>query len=208
MKKRPEKKEGRIYLLAGIFFILMQINVLLRNNGDYKNLFWFCNFASILFAIAFFARKTQWIKAIISVSIIPQIFFLIDFLSSLFFKVGIFGQVQPYFQENILFILTTVGLHLTGFLAIALTYKTKPNKKTLPSAMGIILLTYLTTILFSPSNWYYNYIYGTRPGYISSPIPFKIITILWPIITFIVLVLPGHYLQLALYKLSRKNKAA
>jgi len=210
MKKRTNKiikKKGRAYLYAGIIFIFLQLFVFLRNESNYSNLIWFCNFAPIFFAIAFFIKKSHLVKALINVALIPDILFLIDFFSSLLFNFGIFGKVQPYLQENFLFISTTVILHLVAFLALSVTYKIKPNKETLLYSAGVVLITYIITLLFSSQGSFYNYVYGTRPGYISVKyIPYIIITLLWPALVFIFLVLPSQGIQYLLCRLSQSYK--
>jgi len=193
---KQKKEEGnRIYFYLGMFFMLLQVLVITRNGTDYLNFIWFCNFAPLLFAFAFFLKNTQFIKALINVALIPDILFLIDFFSSWLFNFGIFGQVQPYFQENFIYIATTVLLHIPAFLALALTYKIKPKIKTLIYSAYLVIAIYLVTLLFSPSTSYYNYIYSTRPGYIHPNIPYMIITLLWPLIVFLALVLPAQAIQ-------------
>lgn len=205
MKKK--KRGKKVFIFLGIIFLLLQILVIFRNENDYMNFFWFCNFAPILFGISFFFRKIQIIKSIINIALIPDIFFLIDLFSSLFFNFGIFGMVQPYLHENFIFAFTTIALHLTAFLALSATYKIKPNKTTLLYSTCLVLAIYFMTLLFSPPEGYYNYIYGTKPGYISPNFPHMIITILWPLIAFIFLILPSQGIQSVIYGWHKhKNK--
>jgi len=196
----------RKYFIIAIFYLILQIVVLIRHQGNYLNFLWLCNFAPILFAVFFFMKKLQIIKSLISLTIVVDLFFLVDFFTSLIFNFGIFGQVQPYFQEGILLILLTVLLHLTGFIALFVTHSVEPSKKTLWFSAAFLVLTYVVTLLFSPANSYYNYILGTRPGYVSPGIPQIIITVLWPLLSFIFIVLPGYYFQLLIHRLQARKK--
>jgi len=201
------KNKSRAYLCLGLIFVLLQLFVILRNGFNYQNLIWFCNFAPILFAISFFIKKPHLIKALINIALIPDILFLIDFFSSSLFNFGIFGRVQPYLQENFLFIVATVILHLVAFLALFATYKIKPKKETLLYSACLILFTYIITFLFSSQGSFYNYVYGTRPGYVSIRyIPYMVITLLWPVLVFIFLVLPSQGIQYLIYKLCLRHK--
>jgi len=204
MEIKKKIKENK-HIIIGTFFLILQVIAIIRNRFDYENLFWFCNFAPILFAIFFYSKKMQAVKAVISITLIINLFFLADFFSSIFFNYGIFGQVQSYFKEGFLFITATLLMHLTGLIALSLTYKIKPKTKNLSYSALLIAFTYLMTIIFSPRNSYYNYIKGTRPGYFHPNIPYIIITVLWPILMFFIIATSGYYIQYLLYKISKKK---
>jgi hypothetical protein len=205
MKKRQLKKDNfLVYLLAGILFLLLELLVISRNGSNYLNFIWFCNFAPLLFAIFFFFKNVQAIKGLINLALVTDIFFLIDFFSSLLFNFGIFGRVQPYFGEGILFISITVLLHMAAFIALFVTYKIKPTKEALKYSVLFLLFTYFITLLFSPTNMYYNYVYATRPGFISAPFPHFYLTVLWPILMFLLVILPSYWIQYKIYQFFKK----
>ncbi len=201
-------KKDKIYFLAGIFFLLLEIMVFIRNSGNYINFFWVCNFVPVLFAIAFFAKKVHVVKALINVVLIPDVFFLIDFFTSIFFHHGFLCPMQSYFQEGLLFIIVSVLLHVVAFIALLFTYEIKPKIKTLIFSVCFIIIIYFITLIFSPSNLYYNYVHNSKPGCISIGIPYKFITISWPIIMFAGVILLGQAIQYLIYRfhVRKRNK--
>jgi hypothetical protein len=170
-----------LYLKAGIFFLIIQLIVLIRNASEnYIYFFWFCDFAPLLLAIAFFTRKDQAIKAVINFGLIPQIIFLLYLL---------------FISNSFLMFLATFLIHSSVLIALILTSNIKSNKNTIIYSIILILSIYTITLIFTPENNFINLVYS--PGNLenSSFLNFKFYTELWPFLTFVLLVLPTHGIQ-------------
>ena len=92
--------------IIGIFFILLGLTGIVANiiNKTPYNLVWFCNHTSLILVIAFLFRSSFWITAEVSIGLIPQMLFSIDFLGKLIFNKFPFGftdyMFSPHFKKS------------------------------------------------------------------------------------------------------------
>ena len=193
------------YKLAGFFFILLQVFVILGNSIDYNVYFWYCNHISLFFAVAFFMKNNDMIKGLINVGFILQFLWAIDFIIALFFDVYIFNVTRYVFEDlSGIATLVPIFIHLlTTNVALYLTYDKKPTRKALIYSLIYMIFLYGITLLFALPSRNINCVYEicgltslTFPGY----------TLLWLAIVFLVIVLPTQGIQYLLYKYKSKKK--
>ena len=190
---------------VGVFFLVMQFFVIIANYPfDNVNVFfWFCNHVPLLFAIAFFLKDVQVIKGIINVGFLGQLVWTIDFIVRLIFGINFLNITGYLFETDSIFQwILVVFIHVfSTFVAFYFTYDKKPYMKSLLVSILYLILLYFFTYGFTPEeeniNWVYMIGFGleiTHPLYV----------LFWPFITFIVVVLPTHFIQLYAYKLSKR----
>jgi hypothetical protein len=202
MKKEPRGPRydfQKNYFWIGMFFLFVQILVVVRNYfAHYLNFFWFCDFVPILFALAFFFKKEQIVKAIVNFGLLAQISFLILLTMGRFSSELIFS---PFL--NFVYVLGSILLHLSVVLALVLTYKIKPKLQTLYFSIVLIIAIYFMTLIFTfPAD---NINDLQFPGDLIK-LHTLYFTLLWPVLTFVLLVLPTQHLQYLLYKFSIRKK--
>jgi len=85
--------------ILGYVLILFGLVGLVANiiNNTFYNFIWFCNHMSILLGIAFLARSRVLMMAELSIALIPQLIWSIDFLGKLFFDIYIFNTANYMF---------------------------------------------------------------------------------------------------------------
>ena len=192
----------RAFLLGGIF-LGVQILTLFRNYySDYFLFFWFCDFAPMLFAFAFFTDNKHFAKGIINVGLFAQMIYLSLFIYRLASGVTLYS-IAPE-STNLFYNVSSIILHSSTFFAVLLTYRTKPTRKTLLYSLLILFGMYITTLLFTNPEYGINYVYNSR-ALLPFTIPYYVY--LWIPITFAVVVLPTQLIQYWIYKIfnSRKN---
>lgn len=193
------------HILFACVFLSIQIFIFVINlQADDKSFyFWFCNHIPLLFSIAFFTKQYQAIKALISVGFIPQILWLLDLSLLGMFNITLFGFTQYFFTlESSLKIFSTLLIHIfSTLLALLFTIKIQPDKKSLKLSFIYLILLAIITFLFTQSSSNINCLHAICG---LESLTFPIYTFLWPLITFIVMVVPAFYLQNLLYKLSMK----
>lgn len=204
MKKKS--KEKRIFFITGIYFLLLQLVIFVENYFAYRYniFFWFCNHTPLLFGLFFLAGKKDWIKAIINIGFLVQFIWVFDFISNIFFGSYSLGVTQYIFESELgWFILIPLFAHaLSTNVALAHTYKIKPNKKVLIYSGIYILLLYFVTLTYAPIENNINCVYNlcgiqeyTFAGY----------TLLWPLLVFVIIILPTHGIQHIFYKLYKRK---
>lgn len=192
--------------LWGFFFLFVQIIAILRNYiYDYNYYFWFCDFAPILFSIAFFINNKNLVKGLINFGLIPQIIFLIDFIYVINSGTSILGVQAEVLKFNLFAILSGVFIHLTTLIALSITFRFKTNKKTLAYSILFMFAVYFTMLIFTPSTGDINYVYST--GTLLKEFNFDIpnIVFIWPILTFLLVILPTQSIQYFLYRFSKNR---
>jgi len=198
-----KSKLNDYYFMAGTF-LFIQVVILIRDymvGNLHHQIFWFCNFAPMLLAIGFFYKKKDFIKAVINVGLIGQIVALILF--SYMVSKGVFALSDiPSKFVKFIYIATTIMVHLVVLWALIASYKIKPTRKALHYSFIIIIFMFVTAILFTSPYWQVNLVYPSGK-FFSLHIPFYMV--LWPILVFVLLVLPSHWIQKKLYEKSRKN---
>jgi len=199
------KWDLRDYTFVAVIFLLLEVVALLRDYFSYKSmlhLLWFCNYAPLLLAVAFFFKNKHFIKAVINVGLVVQTVYLFIFVSLL--STGKFQYRGVLFGTNqMLFVTTTIIIHLVVLVALYATYHEKPTRKSLYLSFGILLFMYFTVLLFAPPEEQINMVYSYG-NIIKIDIPFY--TFLWPILAFILIVLPSYWIQHKLYERHVKKK--
>jgi hypothetical protein len=190
--------QKRAYLIFGLIFLIIEFMVILRNVLiGYNFYLWFCDFAPFLIAIGFFLKKDEIIKAVINFGLITQTLFLLWYFIN--------------FSENIkannpglgvLILILTIIIHFSSVLALVFTRKTQPKIKTIYWTIGIILGVWLVTSIFTNPIDNINFLYEI-PKEIYFYLPLQ--NILWPILVFLIFALPSHYIQILVYRLSKKK---
>lgn len=184
------------FFIYGVLFLLIQISAIIRNLPEnYIYFLWFCDFAPLLYSISFFLKKSNWVKSIVNFGLIPQFFFLLDFFYVLFTRESLFGIIPNLFELNFFYTLSTLLIHLSSVLAFILTYKEKPQKLNYFYSIILIFFVYLLTLIFSSSNENFNYVYI---NFLPFTIPYY--TFFWPILAFLLLILPTQLFQEFIYK--------
>lgn len=189
------------HIFLGISFLVLQI-VVLFHSYSFHNYFWICNNILILFSIGFFLKKTQFIKGLVSVAIIPQLIWLLDFIFLLFFKINLFGFTNYVLElENTFFIITTFLVHLfNSFLALLFTFKQETKKISLVYSFSYALVLGVLTYIFTPKEYNVNCIHEMCGDLTFMYSEFFVVFLGVLIIFF------GYCLQVLLYNLYKKNK--
>lgn len=189
------------FIIAGIFFVLLQLLLFYKYIflARFSNILWFCSHSAIVFAIAFFSRKISVIKAVISVGLLIQFFWILDFFGKLCFGVFIFGATDYMFLGIPFFsYITAIFEHfLSCILALFLTYEYETEKKVLFYSFVYLVVLLVFSRLFSGSNFNYNFVYHiplfnnfTFPGY----------QFAWIFLAMLIVVLPAYFMQVWLHK--------
>lgn len=196
--------KNRFYI-AGVFFLILQILIISKYLFllDFENMLWFCSHVPLILAIGFFTKNFDLIKGIISVGLIIQFIWILDFLGQLFFYGPLIGFTNYMFVQNsFISYITSIFEHLSGLIALFLTYKILPSKKTLLYSFIYLFLIWIITIIFSNSTENYNLIQNiiifnnfTFPGYIY----------LYVLIGFFLIVIPTYFFQLLLYRVFKEK---
>lgn len=201
-KKIPYFKQK--YFWVGLFFLLIQGVVITRNSFlEYTSYFWFCDTLPLVLAFAFFFKREQVIKALINFGLLFQVFFILLLVNNLIRGVFLEELIFSPFN-NFLYLSATILFHLSTTFALFLTYKIKPNLRTINYSIAVIIVTYVSSLIFTPYDLNINRII-LQWTFIPFTIPYYIV--LWPFLAFIFLVLPTQGIQYLLYKWSIRNKA-
>lgn len=195
------------YYVAGTFFLILQIGLLYKYLFllDLSNLLWFCSHTPLIFAFAFFTKNTNIIKTLISIGLIPQLIWIIDYLGKIIFGIFIFGATDYMFISApfISYIISIFEHFLSTILALIITYKIKPKKKTLLYAFIYLLAILILSLTLTTENYNYNL---TRHILIGGEFTFPGYQYAWIFLAMILIVIPTYYLQLFIYKRSQKKK--
>jgi hypothetical protein len=182
--------------MAVIFFLLIEIGIVLRNISikSYFSFFWFCNFAPILFAVGFLIGNVQFIKSIINIGLLTQFITLVFIIS----KVDLAG-VPEY--EGRFFRLVELVMHLLPVnAAFLLVYHTEPKAISLAYSFIILVFMFLSTLVFTPRRNNTNIVYHSKFSYkgrsYNFTLPYQ--THLWIFYAFIVALIT-FLVQYAIY---------
>lgn len=193
------------YFYLGIFFLVIQILVFIRNYlfDDQILFFYYCNHIALFLAIAFFMRNIPLIKAFISTGLIIQLIYLADLIAMLFFNTPLTGSTAYLLNYSLFPFIITLLTHF-GTVFVALIFIFREKNKIISLIYGFLYLCflYLTTILFTPKGYDVNCVYNACGA---SYMYFNGFTTYWIFIVFIILVIPTYYLQELLYYLSKKK---
>jgi hypothetical protein len=193
------------YTFLAIVFLIFEVVALVRDYFSYRSmlhLLWFCNYAPLLLAVAFFFKRKDFIKAIINVGLVVQTVFLFIYVALMttgrFEYRGLSLGMSPS-----LFVITTIIIHIVILVALYVTYQEKPTRRSLYLSFAILLFMYFSVILFAPPENQINLVYSYG-NIIKIDIPFY--TFLWPILAFILIVLPSYWIQNKLYERHVRKK--
>lgn len=193
------------FILVGIFYLILQIMLLYKYIylAEFNNMLWFCSHAPLLFALSFFFKKVNIIKSLISVGLIIQLIWIVDYLGKLLFDFYLIGTTDYMFlyQSSFFSYMISVLEHFSSFLALIITYKFKPKKEIFYYSFFYLIIILIFTLVFSSPEDNFNLVHNmiifnelTFPGY----------TFVWIFLAMIILVLPTYYFQLWLYKKIKK----
>lgn len=193
------------YIIGGVFFLLIQLFILIVNINaqDYSFYYWFCNHTPLLFSIAFFTKKIQIVKGIVSVGLLPQILWILDLIFNSI-NVTLFGFTSYFFElESTLAIFSTLLIHIfTTTVALLLVFSQNTKKISLMYSFIYLVLLLIFTFIFTDPISNTNCIYEIC-GLEQIIVPFY--TILWPVLVFIIFILPSYFLQVKLSSFSKQN---
>lgn len=187
-----EKIETREQLMMA-YLLLVELLVIFRNvsANDPHSFFWYCDFIPVLLLIGFAVKNHQMVKGIISVGLIVQVLYLLDFVMYFILGHGI-GNIAETFNYSPAYTAVAFILHLTTLLSLMIVYKVKTEKKSLFYSAGLLLLMFAATLLFTPpaqnanSVYSLNFLIGFTPPYYTQ---------MYPLIAFALVILPTYYLQ-------------
>lgn len=189
------------YFILGTFFLVLQILILIRNQilNDPILFFYYCDHIPLLFAIGFYSKNIQLIKAMISVGLILQGIYLIDLFG------GLFGHyltgTTKYLGKYTLFpLIVSLTMHITTIIALIFTYKEKTNSKSLTYAFIYTTILYIATITLTPINYDMNCIFNACK---ITFLQFENYTNVWILLSFTLLTVPTYLFQKLLNKLSK-----
>lgn len=200
-------KKNKFYI-ASAFFIIIQLMILYKYTQiiRFSNILWFCGHTPIIFSLAFLTKNITMIKAFISIGLIPQLIWIVDYFGKLFFGVFIFGSTDYMFLEMSTFsyIVSLIEHFFPATLALLLTYKFKPNKKVFVYAFIYLLIILILTLSLTGPEFNYNLTRHVVLG--QQEVTFPGYQYAWIFITMILFVIPTYYLQVFLYKKHSKKK--
>jgi len=200
MASKKLHKNWQLFLLVFVALVVIFARVM----ADLPALlFWFCNFVPLVLVVAFIWGDEQIIKGLINIGFFPQLLGTIFLLTAIFFRYDPFDFVASL-SYNFLYPLSLLLVHLVPInLALFETYKIKPKVSSLVYSFITLLFLFFLTLFFTAPEYNINFIYGFNPLGIGM---YNLwVTLFWPTITFIVLVIPTYMLQLWLYNWNRKR---
>ena len=202
--KRPIERK---YKVLGIYFLILQLFVFLRNHllGEQILFFYYCDNIALFLAIGFLTRNIQLIKGLISSGLILQVVYLLDLLSIIFFDQELTGTTIYLFDYNTFLLIITLFMHFgTAFVALLFTVQEETRWTALLYALAYLAFLYFTTIAFTPKELDMNCIFNACDV---SWAYFEGFTRWWIVTAFLCLVIPTHLLQMGLQRLVAKVKA-
>ncbi len=188
------------FIFVGIIFIIIQFMSLYKYMflSDFSNILWFCSHATLIFGIAFLYKRINIIKAMISVGLLIQFFWIVDFLGKLFFDVYIFSATEYMFVYSSFFgFITSIFEHLTGILALVLTFNYKPEKTSLIYSFVYLLVLLVVSFLFGTAAQNYNFVHFLP---IFNDVTFAGYQYVWIFLAMLIVVIPTYFIQVWLYK--------
>lgn len=196
----------RKYLATGIFFIFLELLVVIRNLGikDYTAFFWFCDMAPLLLAAAFLLKNNQMVKGLVSIGLVPQLISSVSLFFAVFLGIDIVGFAD-ILNYSIFYITIAFILHLFSLnVALVLAYRIKPKPQALIYSLVFLAIIFSLSLAFTPSGMNINYVYnssflGFTPFYY---------TPLWFIFAFFMVVLPTYLIQKWMYNIYKHRESA
>ncbi|MFP4401966.1 MAG: hypothetical protein ACLFPL_01940 [Candidatus Nanoarchaeia archaeon] len=195
---------NNMHVIAGLIFFCIQIFIFAINfqAEDKSFYYWFCNHIPILLSLAFFTKQYQIVKGLISVGLISQLLWIID-LSLGYFEIILFGFTSYVFElESLLSVVSILFIHVfSTLLALMFTIHIQPTRKSLYVSFIYLILLQIITLTLTPEFENINCVYEIC-GVESLTPPF--FSLLWSILTFIVMIIPAFFIQIGIFKLYEK----
>jgi hypothetical protein len=191
------------YFALGVYFLFIQILIIIVNISinEVSGLFWFCNNAPFFIAIGFFLKKTQLIKGIISVGLIGQLGWIIDYLAQILFHTTLFGVTSYTSQISGWILGATVLIHVFSLtIAILFTYTEKIQKESLYYSIIYGTLLILLTVQLTPPELNINCLYRVC-GASNEIIKLNIVKLI--ILGGFIMIMPGYLIQKQLEKIKK-----
>jgi len=189
------------YYLAGAYFLLLQIYVIFYLDlfASTSSFFWICNVIPFLFAMGFFTKNISLVRSLISLSLVIHIIWTIDFFSVIFFNSPILGGFTRYaFQEGTISILPMLAHLFSSSVALMVVYREEFNKKRILIYSFLLIVAFqLLAFAFTTPVDNVNCVYESCVLSLVGAVPFY--SQIYPIGFFILLVLPGYFLQRLLF---------
>ncbi len=189
-------KKSTFYILAGVFFVLLQIVAIARNlYFDFVYFFWFCDFVPAVLAIAFFMGRIDFVKGVVNIGLFPQLIYVFSFFAKVFFGVSFLADIEEAFSYNMFVVFSSLLLHLASIVAFGFTYKVRPTRRSFAwSGLGLILI-YLVVGVFTVPSESINYVF-----LFSNFFGVDVLSVLWVPATFLIVVLPTYWFQVLVYR--------
>ena len=190
------------YKILSLYFFTIQILVFVRNQilGEHILFFYYCDNIALFLGIGFFYKNIALVKALISCGLVLQLIYLMDLVSILILDRELTGTTIYLFAQSPFLLSVTLLMHFgTAFVALMFTYNKKNPPISLLYAFFYLCFLYFTTIWLTPPSYDMNCIFNACDV---SLVYFDGFTKLWIPLAFIFLVIPTHFFQELLYRLS------
>ena len=178
---------GWLFILFGIVGVIINLYL-----GSTYNLIWLCNHMSIVLGVAFIHKSRTWISAELSIALIPQLFWSIDFIGKLITGEFIFGATEYMFSINynpLLYYLSLNHLFITPIALVGLWHLGGARKAWKQACThGIVLLFF--SFAFMNGHNLNCFKESCVPFILMSGITYQV---LWPILFFILVVIPTNW---------------
>jgi hypothetical protein len=192
---------ARSSLLPVFLLLALQVIGIIRNyTSNYNNYFWFCDFAPVVFAFAFWVNKPHMVKGLVNIGLIAQIVYLVAFVYRLLTGVSIIELPEvltPFYS------ISSLILHTSTLIAFAFTARIKPKIETLYYSLVLLMLIHAVTLIFTSPDAGINYV-SKQGKLMTIVIPYY--TALWVPIAFVLVALPGQLIQHIVYSWLSKRK--
>lgn len=184
-----------------VYLFFLQFIIVWRNFEihNYDVFFFVCDHVAILLAISFFFEKYDWVKALINVGFLGQLFWLFDLLSKLVFDVYLFGVTNYIFGGGSLFwgIVSSL-VHLSTLIpALLLTMRYETKKSSFYYSILYLVIVYVLVLLFTNSQSDINCVYNACG---ISFLQFDYFTFFYLPIAVLLVLFPTYYFQKILYE--------
>lgn len=199
-------KHRYIYLFS--ILVILQLSLIffqLSLGRDFTIFVWYCNHIILLTGIYFLLNRDDVIRGIIYIGIVPQLIWLFDVFYFIFFGIHPLNITNYVFEfTSIIPSIMSIIIHILGILIpLYFALRKEPETYELFYSFFYIVFLYIISLIFLPfSSFNLNCVdYNCLEFYI----PFY--SILWPILTFLLVALPTFLIIKLLFRLkSKKSK--
>lgn len=189
-------------IIVGLFLIFEILTIIkIIRSKTYSDFFWFCDFAPLLLAIGFFFEYEQFIKSLVNIGLLTQLFTLSLLLFGFISKKDVIGTKNARAHGKF-YIFVEIMIHILPIsLAFLLTYKISPDFSSLFYSFIIIIFMFILTLTFTSPKDNVNLVYNLRLSYERDSWKFNLpyYKYLWIIYTFIIVIIPTFLIQYLLY---------